>query len=390
MIKDIFSHQNMYHDQKYKKICILYKDNEPIYSTLSEYEAYDALANITKLLHNGNKHTNNINNNNIILHVVTKYKYSNYVRTHKYLYYDIQSNDIKLCTNMNVDNSINNISKNKTSKNNIPMKQNNKHFEIKKPSVNITKIIKNLKNEYKKINTQNNEIFKTYEFDDDNGNDDDTDDSDLDMSIKKLEEGDKLFNVNDDLNIIDEMDKLDGMRHGIKQSIEQDKKILDNINEQLNEELFKDRCRKQDERQKERKRQEYLSIFRSDKNTYLQFKDRISRDTLDESNISLLFQQKYYIIKFMDDNKLVCFNNNESLEKEYDTYECINHISKHLGNGDDNDRLDDDFIDNMGDDNRLVCEKFMDYIDNNNIILTSADDMHRQLNKETAASIFTE
>ena len=64
--------------------------------------------------------------------------------------------------------------------------------------------------------------------------------------------------------------------------------IVNKANEILNEELFEQRCKDQDERKAKREREEKLSIFCSQKTTYLRIKAKINREVLKEENIPCL------------------------------------------------------------------------------------------------------
>jgi len=94
----------------------------------------------------------------------------------------------------------------------------------------------------------------------------------------------------------------------------------DSRRKRKNPEDKKQEEKKQEDKKQEEKKQENLSIFSSDKGSYLMFKSKINKETLQEKNISPLFIAKYHIIKFMDINELINFDSNDDIQIESDIY----------------------------------------------------------------------
>jgi len=155
----------------------------------------------------------------------------------------------------------------------------------------------------------------------------------------------------------------------------------DSRRKRKNPEEKKQEEKKQEDKKQEEKKQEILSIFSSDKGSYLMFKSKISKETLQEKNISPLFIAKYHIIKFMDINELINFDSNDDIQIESDIYLELHKVIESMDykkenvvekckcdNNKDCDceviikTKDEDPLKNIGDEYNEVCNYFMEYL----------------------------
>jgi hypothetical protein len=190
------------------------------------------------------------------------------------------------------------------------------------------------------------------------------------------------------------------MQEDVKEDTKEDVKeeikdiVSENILAKLDEEINTDSRRKrknpedkkqeekkQEDKKQEEKKQENLSIFSSDKGSYLMFKSKINKETLQEKNISPLFIAKYHIIKFMDINELINFDSNDDIQIESDIYLELHKVIESMDykkenvvekckcdNNKDCDceviikTKDEDPLKNIGDEYNEVCNYFMEYL----------------------------
>jgi len=155
----------------------------------------------------------------------------------------------------------------------------------------------------------------------------------------------------------------------------------DSRRKRKNPEDKKQEEKKQEDKKQEEKKQENLSIFSSDKGSYLMFKSKINKETLQEKNISPLFIAKYHIIKFMDINELINFDSNDDIQIESDIYLELHKVIESMdyrkenvvekckcdNNKDCNCEViiktkDEDPLKNIGDEYNEVCNYFMEYL----------------------------
>jgi hypothetical protein len=276
------------------------------------------------------------------------------------------------------------------------------------------------KKKSKKTKKINNDIV--YDSDD-SDNSDDSDDQDnsnnQDISNKLndssrgnpsgLDNLDSLDNLDNDpmhLDYSNKLNELIGAKNTLKQSIEKKELVITKANEKLNEELFLQRCRDQDERCAKQKYNEKLSILESDKNTYLRMQSKIKKGTLKESNISPFFSYKYQIIKFMEENKLICLKKGADIEKELYVFDQLNKVVDicekntneiHEENNDEdckndkdnkdskivkNDKIDKDPLDEIDDEYLPLCQIFMDKILENDDLIVTEKTVHSLLNND--------
>ena len=66
----------------------------------------------------------------------------------------------------------------------------------------------------------------------------------------------------------------------------------------------------------------------SDKDTYLKFRDKIRRNILKECEVSCLFQQKYYVMRFMEITRNINLENNDNCDEEIEIHKQLSLIIK--------------------------------------------------------------
>jgi hypothetical protein len=120
------------------------------------------------------------------------------------------------------------------------------------------------------------------------------------------------------------------------------------------DDAFLKRCAEQEQKIKENQRKSNLSIYTSDKNTYLLIRAKIQANTLKESNLPPLFETKYHMIRFMEQQNLVRFDQSNTLA-EYAWYEQLEKVN----NGND---TDDHVIDEIDAEYLPMCCKYIDYL----------------------------
>ena len=238
------------------------------------------------------------------------------------------------------------------------VQQNNKIYSINEPILKIT--TKNNVSSVPDIISQiNNDTLKELE------------EADLDESIKKSKS--KL-----DRSCINE-EFIDDSEEDISDDDTINKEIIVNISEKLNNELFAKRCAEQTKRKEDQKINEKISIFTSDKNTYLIMQSKVKKNILKETNISPLFIHKYYIIKFMENLNLISLTNNKNSNTEIYIYDQLYKVIEGIN-------CDDSFINSFNDiddEYLLICEKFVEYIEENEIKIMTDKKVHEILNSDS-------
>lgn len=199
-------------------------------------------------------------------------------------------------------------------------------------------------------------------------------------------------NTNDDVNNIIDTDTEEGVilqklieeRNILNSNIIQQEKIINKANELLNEELFVRRCEEQEQKKLSDKQKEKISIFMSDKNTYLHINSKIKNNILKKNNIPHLFRQKYLVINFLELNDLITFtNNNIDTDVEYLLYEQLSKIIESYDAMDDNDTFDE-ILDDIDDELSDICNDFMDYLSDNEDIIISEKRLNNILNNDVS------
>jgi hypothetical protein len=190
-----------------------------------------------------------------------------------------------------------------------------------------------------------------------------------------------------DVDLVDLVDdvklkKMLELRRLADQTVKRNEQIVVKANEYLNDDLFEKRCADQKKRSDDRKKEEKKSVFCSDKNTYLMIADKIKRGILKESNVPILFNYKYNIIKFMEDNMLITFKSNEYVEQEVRLFEqlekVINGYEECIDMDPDNDEpntldtIDEEYLD--------ICNKFFEKISSTENKVISDKKVHDMLN----------
>jgi hypothetical protein len=194
-------------------------------------------------------------------------------------------------------------------------------------------------------------------------------------------------NISDDDSIDITLNEEDGRqlqklikdRNELQYNIKNQEKLINVANNILNEELFQQRCIEQEQKRRVEKHEELLSIFRSDKNTYLHISSKIKSKILNCNNIPALFKQKYIVIHFLDINNLIYFLDNDDIDIEYGFYEQLSKIVEYYDNIEETtnifDKLDNEFM--------QLYESFMDYLANNEELILSEKRFNNMLNNDT-------
>lgn len=170
-------------------------------------------------------------------------------------------------------------------------------------------------------------------------------------------------------NPADALDKLIKARNALQKEVDKQETIVNKANEKLNEDLFVKRCEDQKKRKDEQKYNEQLSIFASDKNTYLVMQSKVNRGILKESNVSPFFNHKYHIIKFMEKESLISLRSNQDVDTEHyvfsqlqkviDGYDYEPDIDENNENTKQKDPMDD-----IDETYLPLCEKFLEILEN--------------------------
>ncbi len=241
-------------------------------------------------------------------------------------------------------------------------KQNNTSVNLKEELYKLTKTLD-------KINDKSNldKVSKYY--------DDIEEELDLDNELENLEK---------------ECDELLEIREVIAENIEKEEKIINKANQNLNEEIFEQRCRDQDERKKKQQRDEKLSIFASQKTTYLRIKAKVNKEVLKEANIPCLFKDAYPIFKFMHEKDLISFTSNVDVESEYAIYEQLYKVIEsyeYNNRSHDSDSDSEDPINDIEEEFSDLCTEFIEIIEKSNIEPISQDTINDMLNENSKDKI---
>lgn len=173
---------------------------------------------------------------------------------------------------------------------------------------------------------------------------------------------------------------------------------------------IENRKRREAEREEENKRK-----FSSDKRTYVKIKNDVRnprKKFISENNIPVLFEAKYHIFKYMEENELIDFTHafDDSVELdnvEYIIYKVLTHtitkLNKSIKAGDESsdsesDSDDDNIIpeeygEDVSDDMKNIAVNFTEYMlekyQNNGVIMTENEVMIA-INNEDGNEIFEE
>jgi len=139
------------------------------------------------------------------------------------------------------------------------------------------------------------------------------------------------------------------------------------------DDAFLKRCAEQEQKIKENQRKSNLSIYTSDKNTYLLIRAKIQANTLKESNLPPLFETKYHMIRFMEQQNLVRFDQSNTLA-EYAWYEQLEKVN----NGYD---ANDHAIDEIDAEYLPMCCKYIDYLNGLACLPQSDKKLHEYWNE---------
>lgn len=205
-----------------------------------------------------------------------------------------------------------------------------------------------------------------------------------DNSIDNPIENDDDSEQTQDTDLADDVNlkKMLEIRRLADQTVKRNEQIVVKANEYLNNDLFEKRCADQNKRSDDRKKEEKKSVFCSDKNTYLMIADKIKRGILKESNVPILFNYKYNIIKFMEDNMLITFKSNEEVDQEVRLFEqlekVINGYEECIDMDPDND--DPNTLDTIDEEYLDICNKFFEKISSTENKVISDKKVHDMLN----------
>ncbi len=204
----------------------------------------------------------------------------------------------------------------------------------------------------------------------------------------KNEPDDSLYSDYSDVSNTSEqnntvLQSLMDVRDTIKKDINLEEKMINKANERLNEEMYIKRCDDQNKRIEERRIKENISIFMSDKDTYLKMKSKILKGVLKEINITPLFLNKYHIIKFMEINTLCSMESNNNIDKEYKLFQQLQKVSDgydFLKDSNDSDS-EQNPMDDIDEDYLLICEIFLKVLSEIDYQIISDKQFHTLLNK---------
>jgi hypothetical protein len=185
-----------------------------------------------------------------------------------------------------------------------------------------------------------------------------------------------------------ELNELIKARNILRTNIKQEEKLVNKANEKLNDDFFNKRCDEQKRQNEERKQTEKLSIFESDKNTYLKFRSKVKDKILKETNISPLFNYKYQIIKFMDANNRISFTSNKNSKDECYVFDQLLKVINSLENDDDRDCS----INDIDEKYLPLCEAFLELVTSSEVPIMTDKKVHDILNNnpEIKKAIFRE
>jgi hypothetical protein len=192
-----------------------------------------------------------------------------------------------------------------------------------------------------------------------------------------------ITNTKKEKTMEDKLSDLIVTRNQMFEKIKHREEIVNKANENLNQDLCDNRYKDQQRRIEEARQKEKVSIFASDKNTYLKMKSKIANHTLKESNITPLFNHKYQIIKFMEENDLILFTSNQSVEKESHIYSQLHKVldsCEYMLDVHDSDSSNDP-MDEIEDEYLTLCDDFLEKVTNLNNPIMTEKTMHGILNE---------
>jgi len=181
-------------------------------------------------------------------------------------------------------------------------------------------------------------------------------------------------------------------RNVLYAELEKQEQIVNKANELLKEDLFKKRCDDQMKRKQDEDRNEKLSIFESDKDTYLKIKAKVIKGILKDTNVTPLFNQKYQIIKFMEINKVISFTSNTNVKEELYVFDQLLKVIESFEYQEDECENDYCPIDDIDKKYLPLCEKFLALIEKSEVPIMSDRKVHDILNSnsEIRKEIFKE
>ena len=165
-------------------------------------------------------------------------------------------------------------------------------------------------------------------------------------------------------------------------------KYIDKVYEKLSDKLYEARNEELELRNEIKRVEQAMNIFNSNKNIYTRIKNKINEKNIsgtdNEYNIvPLYFRDKYFVIKYMDDNEYINLNNNDNNDDEYIIFDILYKVLISI----DMDKYKDydNYIDplkNIDDDKIDYISNFMDYIDNCDIIPELESRIQKDQNKK--------
>ena len=128
----------------------------------------------------------------------------------------------------------------------------------------------------------------------------------------------------------------------------------------------------------------FLSHFISNKTTYLRIRANVIKGTLKESNIPVLFSDKYQLFRFMEINNLAKFNTNDNAENEAKVFKQLYCVI----DSNEWDKKGEDPIDKVEEEYQEICSKLVDYFEENGGVPQSERKVHEILNKHSENDLF--
>lgn len=193
--------------------------------------------------------------------------------------------------------------------------------------------------------------------------------------------------LTDSMYDTEEISELIKMRNSMSTEFNKEKLVVDKANELLNEDIFNKRCEKQKADRQKKIQEEMISIFVSDKNTYLKMRSKIREGTLKESNVSPIFNFKFQIIKYMENNNVVSFKNNANVIEEQHIFEQLQKVingleyEEYMCDSADSDSDCHNPMDDIDENYLPLCEKFLDIVANSEKQILSDKKVHTILNE---------
>jgi len=174
-------------------------------------------------------------------------------------------------------------------------------------------------------------------------------------------------------NIENELDNMLKMQESTKQEIK-------NTEEELTDAASNYNYERNKERKKKEKEKELRNIFSADLNVYKKIKDNHKEKCNESTNniniidlVPKLFEAKFYVIKYLDDNEYLEFENIDSPTDEI--YELYNMLYDVQFNN------KQDILENYEEEMYEVINDFLDYMSNKNVL--TYEEINDYLNKKS-------